>query len=95
MSTSEDQLFIVTVLHICEDDNSESSKSIVFLILYSPHWFAKSMPKTETNSTHNTSELIKDKNQNVNISLYKDQIHLPKTENNKFQEPPMDAPEHP
>jgi hypothetical protein len=32
---------------------------------------------------------------NVNISLYQEQIHLPKTENDQFQEPSMDAPGHP
>ena len=32
---------------------------------------------------------------NVNISLYQEQIHLPKTENDQFQEPLMDAPGRP
>ena len=31
---------------------------------------------------------------NVNMSLYQEQVHLPKTEKDKFQEPPMDAPSY-
>ena len=98
ISTSENQLVIVTVLHICEGINSEIIKHQCFLPYIHLTGLQRACLKKDKKQKYAQYIRIHRKwlnIKNVNISLYQEQIHLPKTENDQFQEPSMDAPGHP
>ena len=52
-STSKNQIFIIILLHDCEDADFKSIKKRQGFTLYSPHWFAKSMPLKTTKKQQN------------------------------------------
>ena len=81
MSTSENLLFTVIVLHICEDITSE---------IIQKYWLLLHIHLTAWQSAcrqNNTSEFVKidNKIKHFNISLYFEQIHLQQTENDQLR----------